>query len=140
MPFSKHGGGGPMDEWSSRVQTLLEEMRRRSFCDFRPAGTWQPAINVYESRSAFHICVVLAGIDAAGVAVECNGARRVCVTGVRSRPQAPGLADPFSIAVMEIDEGPFQREIELPGEFELNALELHHDRGYVWITLPKSTR
>lgn len=38
---------------------------------------------------------------------------------------------------MEIDEGPFAREIELAQPVDVNAVEVNYDRGYLWILLPK---
>ena len=43
-------------------------------------------------------------------------------------------------ASMEIEEGPFQREIELPGPVDTRELAVRHDRGYVWVTLRKITK
>ena len=44
MAGSKFGHGPGMDDWSRNISDILEEMRNRSFFDFRDSGTWQPAM------------------------------------------------------------------------------------------------
>jgi HSP20 family molecular chaperone IbpA len=137
MSFGKHGQGGRMDEWSRMVQTIMDEMRNRIFFEYRATGTWVPRINLYASRSAYHICVELAGLERDLVCVECIGDQRLRITGRRPQPRVGILESPFSVEVMEVDEGPFSREIDLPEPVDGNLIEVSYDRGYLWITVPK---
>lgn len=132
--------GGPMGEWSQKMQTILDEMRRRKMCDFRETGAWQPTINLYAMRTGYHICVSLAGVDAHGIEVKRVAAQRICISGHRARPLAAGLNEPFSVEVMEIDEGAFHRKIDLPEPVDGESIEIRHEKGYVWILLRKQTR
>jgi HSP20 family molecular chaperone IbpA len=137
MASGKFGPPDPMNEWSRRIQDIMDEMRNRSFCDYRTAGGWLPTVNIYETRAAYYLCVELAGIDPATIAVECPDPQHVRVSGQRVRPAAPGLDLPFSIDLMEIDEGPFLRDIDFTGVVDVNAIETSYDCGYFWITLRK---
>lgn len=138
MPKSSFGEGGEsVRHWSEQMQTILDEMRRRKLCDFRASDAWQPVINLYELESAYAVCVLLAGVDADSVAVECLGSTRLCIAGQRASPRPPGSSGRCSVQVLEIDEGPFRREIDLPGPVDAERIEVRHDRGFAWITLRK---
>ena len=135
------GRFGPNDEirnWSQRIQDIMDEMRNRSFCDYRATGTWLPNINIYEMREAYFVCVELAGLDAGSVHIECPDARHISIAGQRAQPRVPALSEPFSVELMEIDEGPFQREIDFSEPVEVDTVERLHDKGYLWITLRKT--
>lgn len=140
MAGSKFGSWQDMDERSRSIGDILDEMRNRSFFDFRDSGTWQPSTNVYETASSYFICVELAGVAADGVNIECVDQNRVMIVGRRSQPRPAGIEGPLSVHVMEIDEGPFAREIDLPEPFDDDASSLSYNEGYLWIILPKKTR
>jgi HSP20 family molecular chaperone IbpA len=131
--------GDSAHDWSSKYQEIMDVMQTRSFCGFRTSGAWQPTINVYERRDAYFICVDVAGLDRSSLSIRCTDARRVVLAGQRARPQHPNTADPFTVELMEIDEGPFQREIELSVEVDGDGVELLYKSGYLWITLRKRT-
>jgi HSP20 family protein len=125
-------------EWQRRIQDIMDEMRNRSFCDYRASGTWLPNVNIYECPSAYYVCVELAGLERSSVSIECSDAQHVSISGQRTRPRAPGLEDPFSVDLMEIDEGPFLRAIDFNEPVAAEAAELLHDDGYLWIILRKA--
>ena len=56
-------------------------------------------------------------------------------------PMTPGdgVEGPLSIHAMEIDEGPFRREIELPEAVDVDRMEATYSKGYLWITVPRMT-
>ena len=39
---------------------------------------------------------------------------------------------------MEIDEGPFRREIDLPAAVDTSQVEATYRKGFLWIRLPKT--
>lgn len=138
MSPRKFGSGDKMEDWTRRVHDIMDEMRNRIFFDYRTTGAWQPTINLYETREAFYVCVELAGLDENAISVECLSPRRVRITGQRAQPRGAGMEAPFSVEIMEIDEGPFCREVDLPDAVTVDAVEASYDKGYLWITLPKS--
>ena len=139
MAFSEFGQGDDLDDWSRKVQDIMDEMQQRSFVHFRDAGTWQPATDVYETRQAYYVCVELAGMSPEAVDVECLDPRRLSISGHRGSPRPTGETGPLSVHVMEIDHGPFRREVTLPEPINVDAVEATYDKGYLWITLRKST-
>jgi HSP20 family protein len=139
MTFSKFGHGGDLEEWSNKIHDLLNEMHKRSFVRFRDEGTWQPPTDVYETRDAYYVCVELAGMEPEAVDVQSNDAGQVQISGCRGNPRPAEVPAPLSVHVMEIEHGPFRREIDLPERVNVEAVEATYDKGYLWIKLPKIT-
>jgi len=125
-------------EWSQRIQVLMEEMARRDFVDFRGRGPWQPTTNVYETPAAYHVCVELAGVSEQEIDVRSDGRGRLTIQGVRSPPRPAGVEAPLSVHVLEVDEGPFLRALELPEPVCVEKIEAVYHRGFLWITIPKA--
>jgi len=128
-----------MDDWSHKMRDIMDEMRNRSFCGYRASGAWQPTINIYENRVALCICVELAGLDRDSVSVRCADSRHICIGGRRARPRASQMEEPYSVELMEIDEGDFLREVELQHDVKSDAVKIAYEEGYLWITLPRIT-
>ena len=139
MTFSKFGHGSDLDEWSRRIHDIMDEMRNRSFVDFRDTETWQPATDVYETRDRYFICVELAGVQPNAVDLVCPSRNRIVITGSRNSPRPAGIEGPLSVHVMEIDHGSFRREVQLPEPVDVDAVKATYDKGYLWIALPKIT-
>lgn len=137
MAFGNFGRGDEGDEWSDKIRELMDEMLNRSFVPFRRCGSWQPATNVYETRDRYLICVELAGVQRDAIDVNCLESTRVTIQGLRAQPRPEGVEGPLSVHVLEIDEGRFEREIDLPEPFDDNRVEATYSEGYLWITLPK---
>jgi HSP20 family protein len=134
---NKFGPGDEIKTWTRRIQDIMDEMRNRSFCDYRASGTWLPSINIYACRRVYLVCVELAGLDRDSLRITCPDERHVLLAGERIRPSAPGLAEPFSVELMEIDEGRFERKVDFSEPVEVAGIELTYDEGFLWITLPK---
>lgn len=131
--------GQSLDDWSGNIQRLMEAMRDRKFVQFRRSGTWQPPTNVYETPDSFEICMELAGIGREDVRVECQTPQRLLVSGRRGRPQPHSTAEGCRVHIMEIDEGPFRREFDLPSAIDTQQVEAEYHKGFLWIHLPKTT-
>jgi HSP20 family molecular chaperone IbpA len=139
MPFRSFDKAGS-SEWSQKIQDIFDEMLHREFFDFREGGEWRPAVNEYESADALYICVEIAGIDTSGCTVDCRGERLVIISGRRESPRPECATGPLSIHALEIDEGCFRREIELPVPVDMQGLSATQDKGYLWLRLPKKAR
>lgn len=137
MAFGNFGRGDDPDEWSQKINDIMDEMLKRSFVPFRRSGAWQPATNVYETREHYFICVELAGVKQDEIDVECADRRRVLIHGGRCQPRPAGVAGPLSVHVLEIDEGEFRREIDLPEPVDDEHIDATYSEGFLWITLPK---
>jgi HSP20 family protein len=137
MTFSKFGRSDEFSEWSRRIHDLMDEMSRRSFVHYRPEATWEPATDVYETREAYYVCFELAGMDPDGVEVECLDPQRVRIGGYRSNPRPAEVTGPLSVHVMEINHGPFRREVHLPEPVRVDEVDATYDKGCLWVRLPK---
>jgi len=139
MPIDNFGPQRAFDDWTQKIHEIMDEMLKRSFVQFRSAGPWQPHTNVYESEAAFHVCVDVAGMDEDAIHVECRDGRCLSISGVRGQPRPPEAPDGISVHVLEIDEGRFGREIELSAPVDVNGVEANYNKGFLWITLPKTS-
>lgn len=139
MANRKFGEVEGLDEWARRVNEIMDEMLKRDYVPYRTKRAWQPATNVYESDEGYTICVELAGMEKEQVDVVCRDERRVTVTGQRPMPR-PQVKGDLCVHVMEIDDGLFERQIDLPEPFEIAKVSSHYEKGLLWVKLPKKRR
>lgn len=117
------------------LQDLTSELSRLHFSGFTQYA-WEPAINAYRCESSIRICVDLAGVDRAFIDLTVEP-RRVVVRGTRELPEPTddeGCA--LQLLAMEIDYGPFMREVPLPAEVEVEQAQAEQRNGLLWISLP----
>lgn len=138
MSFGPPGHGGLFDEWTRKIHEIMDEMLRRDFVRFRDSGVWQPATNVYETAEAYYICVELAGVSEEEIDVECSDRRRILIRGTRRQPRPQGVACMLSVHTLEIDDGRFERNIELPEPIDVDRVDARYGEGYLWITAPRT--
>ena len=127
-----------------QVQRLVDQMQK-NFFNFCPSETWTPNVNLYESENAYLVCVDLAGVDKEKISVlvadqklTLRGTRLVPTPPVDETMQAIEAHPPrLRVHVMEIDHGPFCREVELPADVDRDRIEAAHRNGLLWIELPK---
>ncbi|MEW6159467.1 MAG: Hsp20/alpha crystallin family protein [Verrucomicrobiota bacterium] len=101
----------------------------------RPA-TWQPSLNAYRSAQGYVICLDLAGVDRAQIDLQVES-RRLLLRGHRDPPDPAGAEHKvLQVLAMEIDYGPFEREIALPDEVDAAAVTAEQRNGLLWIFLP----
>ena len=137
MAFGKFGQDEVFDEWSQKIHDIMDEMQKRDFVHFRDSDVWQPATNVYETRDAYYVCVDLAGMQVEQIDVECSERSRIIITGRRAQPRPRGVEGPLSIHAMEIDDGPFGREVDLPEPVDVDRMDATYSEGYLWIKVPR---
>lgn len=131
--FDPDEGGG----WSRAIRNMMQEMLQRQMVGFRSTATWGPALNVYERLGGFVICADLAGMRPDRIDVQCLSHTRIRIAGRREHPRISDVHDELSIHVMEIDEGPFHREIDLPEAIDTQRVSARYEDGYLWVHLPK---
>ena len=111
------------------------QVTRVQFSHFAPQR-WQPAINAFRCESAVRICVDLAGVDRSLIDLTVEP-QRVVVRGSREAPEpsdAEGRA--VQMLALEIDYGPFEREVELPVAVDVESASAEQQNGLLWIYLP----
>ena len=96
-----------------------------------------PPTDVLETEVGFEIRLELAGIDPTQTTAEVGpDDRTVTVAGVRLAP----ASGPVRLLNLEIQYGPFTRQIYLPEEVEGPAAEASYVDGFLVIRLPKKQR
>ena len=129
-----------------QMQRLMDQMQK-GFFNFCPSETWTPNVNLYENDSAYVVCVDLAGVDKEKIEVVVAD-QKLTLRGARLVPTFPemeggggasgGESHPkLRVHLMEIDHGPFCREVELPADVDRERIGAAHRNGLLWIELPK---
>lgn len=100
------------------------------------AHAWRPVINAYRCETSIRICVDLAGVDRSDIDLVITG-QRLSIRGARDVPEPAGEEDPvLQMIAMEIDYGPFEREMQLPDEVDIENVRAEQQNGLLWIHLP----
>ena len=116
------------------LQGTLSEVRVSSLQLWRAEPhTWQPAINAFRCATAVRICVDLAGVEKRAIDLTVEP-RRVVIRGARETPEPSDQA--VQMLALEIDYGPFEREVHLPAEIEVKQARAEQENGLLWIYLP----
>jgi HSP20 family protein len=124
-----------------QMQRVLEQMQM-GFSNFCPSETWTPNVNLYENDTAYLVCVDLAGVEKDKIDVIVTD-QKLTLRGARHVPTPPpefgadARAARLRVHVMEIDNGPFCREVELPADVLHERIAALHVNGLLWIELPK---
>lgn len=100
----------------------------------RAATTWQPPINAFRCEKGVRICVDLAGVEKSMIDLTVEP-QRVVVRGSREAPEPSG-DQPVQMLALEIDYGPFEREVVLPIEVDVEKAHAEQKNGLLWIHLP----
>lgn len=121
--------------FQGELHDLARELQRRNFSQYaRPEG-WQPAVNAYRCDDCIKVCVDLAGVDKADIDLSVEP-RRLIIRGVRSAPE-PKSGEPVALQIlaMEIDHGPFVRELLFPVDVMPEEATAEQLNGLLWIYL-----
>ncbi|HEY0368570.1 MAG TPA: Hsp20/alpha crystallin family protein [Chthoniobacterales bacterium] len=97
--------------------------------------TWQPPINAFRCEMGVRICVDLAGVEKSSIDLTVEP-RRVVMRGSRNPPE-PTTERALQTLALEIDYGPFEREVHLPVEVDVEQAHAEQENGLLWITLPE---
>ncbi len=117
------------------LHDITYELSRPQFSRFA-LRAWEPAINAYRCERCVRICVDLAGVDRSLIDLIVEP-RRVVIRGTRELPEPSGAeGHTVQLLAMEIDYGPFEREINLPVEVEVDKAHAEQRNGLLWISLP----
>lgn len=122
----------------NQVDAIVGEMQRVRFRYIQHGRKgWEPLMNVYRYPDHFEICVELAGVAIEDLRISVKG-RRVAISGVRHWPDLRCKITENQCrrtTLMEIEEGNFYREIELPDDVDGHSAAIDARQGLVWIRL-----
>jgi HSP20 family protein len=131
----------PFGQIARQMSKMAENMRRGYF-SFAGGDTWTPAVNLYETETAYLVCVDLAGVDKDKIEVTVEQ-QRLKVKGTRAVPAGGESPETdlrgrrVRLHLMEIDHGGFCREVELPDDVRHKEIKATYRNGLLWIELPK---
>jgi len=128
-------------DWSEVVINIQREMgrlmddvvsRKPPMVRFSPR-TWQPAIDVYETGSDVVVLVELAGVKEDEIEVTVHN--NILIVRGERRDIKQGIKRTYS--QMEILWGPFERDIVLPANVNVDQIKAFYEGGFLEIVLPK---
>ena len=98
---------------------------------------FRPQVDSYrtESPPTLTVVVELPGVEPEDIQIH-STPRALVVSGQRRRPREPGRV----YQQMELDYGPFERQIALADEVETARATATYDRGLLTIVLPVAER
>jgi HSP20 family protein len=123
-----------------RLQEEIQELFSDLWQVPRMAGTrraYRPQVDCYQSGDPPELTVVieLPGVDPDAVQLVA-GPEAIVVSGERRRTRCEGQV----YNRMEIEYGPFYREIPLPDDVDCSAARATYDRGLLTVVLPLAQR
>ncbi len=119
-----------------QMNQLVDREMSRLPGGFSPLDAFRPAVNLYETQSAFLICVDVAGMDQNDIDVSLERGN-VAIRGRRLSPMPPDGSRAVAMHLMEIDHGNFCRTVEVPAGVDASVIDASYHVGMLWITLPK---
>ena len=97
---------------------------------------WQPRIDLYEDAEVFFITVDVAGVPDENLHLHfvAEPVPSLVLEGRRGLPQLPV---PARCLQVEIDHGPFRREIRLPRDADGDQITATRQHGLLVISIPR---
>lgn len=117
-----------------RLQAEIEELFADLWQVPRFIGAhrgFRPAADCYRTADALTIVLELPGVDPATIqVVAVEGALQV--SGIRERPRVEGQV----FQQMELEYGPYRREVALADDVDVDAAEASYEHGILTVRLP----
>lgn len=137
----------PFQNVARQMGKLMDQLQK-GYSNFAPGEVWTPSVNLYETDSAYLVCVDLAGVDKEKIDItveehllRLHGKRVVPAPGEHDAPPAGPPGDHQNkrvrVHLMEIDHGSFSRDVELPEDVQQDKITAHYRNGLLWVELPK---
>ena len=119
----------------SRLGGIAFQLTRVRFAPFRAKECWAPAINAYRCQEGIILCVDLAGVEKADIRLQVEP-RKVLITGRRRVLEPESSRPSLQVLALEIDHGPFERQVTLPLAVDPEKIEAEQRNGVLWVFLP----
>jgi HSP20 family protein len=128
----------PFRHFTEQMSQMMDEMSKRDFYPFSKHEGFEPGVNLYETRTAYLLCVDLAGMKPDKIDVSVAGSK-LTIRGDRPAPRPKETLGDFSIHLMEIPSGSFKRNVAIPEDVDVDAdgVSAAYREGYLWLTLPR---
>jgi HSP20 family protein len=124
-----------------RLQEEIEELFADLWQVPRFAGRrrgFRPNVDAFHTDDPHELTIVieLPGVDPSSLNLVV-GERMLVIAGERQRPKVGGCV---SYDQMEIEYGPFRRQVRLPENVDPERAQAHYEHGVVTVTLPVTER
>ena len=135
----------PFGKIARHANKLMDQLQK-GYYNFYPGEAWTPSANLYETETAYQVCVDLAGVDKEKIDIELidghlkiKGTRPVPTPddATDAEPQRDPEAKKIRVHLMEIDHGAFAREVELPRDADRARITAAYRNGMLWVEIPK---
>lgn len=93
---------------------------------------WRPPTDVYETEDGTVVKIEVAGMNPDDFTISFIN-RTLIIRGVRQ-----DVEEKQSFHRLEIPYGEFQIEVLLADRYDSNKIQARYDRGFLYVTLPKS--
>jgi len=124
-----------IDQLQQQIQELFNDLWQvPRFTGLREG--FRPEADCYRTDDPpeLHVIVELPGVDPDSVEVVVSD-RTLVIAGVRARPHAPGAR----VLQMELQHGPYRRQLQLAEDVDSARATASYDRGLLRISLPVVT-
>ena len=127
----------PFSKFTRQAGRVLESVTKGYYGFAQVDQTWAPDVNLYETEAGYRVCVDISGVDKEKIDLTVHE-QMLTIRGERPVPRSP-LAGASRVRVhrMEIDHGPFAREVELPADVDQEQITATYRNGLLWVELPK---
>jgi HSP20 family molecular chaperone IbpA len=118
-----------------RLGDVVYQLTKVQFTSFGSPEKWRPAVNAYRCAECIAVCLDLAGVDRKRIEIRVEP-RRLLIRGYRQAPEPDRSENkPVQVLLMEIDYGPFERELLLPMEVDPKGINAEQHQGLLWVYL-----
>ncbi len=115
---------------------VVYELSKVQYSQSFSSASWHPDINAYRCKKSLAVCVDLAGVEKGEIDLRVEPGR-LLLRGRRQAPEPSGAdLETIQILAMEINYGPFEREIILPEEVRPEDVTAEQRNGFLWVYLP----
>ena len=119
--------------WHTQTYSGLGD---KTLLEHRNQGVWRPMVDIYEQTDSITIVVDLPGVRRDEITLTAQPGY-LSIAGTR-----PEVAphNTRCVHLMEIPHGSFARDVKLPLECDMTAIEASFDQGCLRIRIPKEAR
>jgi len=121
------------DELQSEVERFFVHLGRWKRPVFYFEKAWKPRCDVCETSDEIIVVAELAGIEVKSLDVRVEG-ELLILRGMRPREEAE---EKVNYHIMEINYGPFERDIPLPCDVDAENAKATFGEGFLEIRIPK---
>jgi HSP20 family protein len=123
-----------MDELQREIQELFSDLWQVPRFSGLRAG-FRPNVDCYRTKDAITVVVELPGVDPVNVEIFVADGN-LYIAGERKRPRSDGQ----TYHQMELDYGPFRRQISLGADVDVEHAQATYEQGILKIALPLTQR